>query len=57
MAMLLLLQTGISEVVDKAHAVVNRKYHLMSLVPLGTQGLLPAFSVKALSSSLSCTLP
>lgn len=57
MAMLLLLQTGLSEVVDKAHAVVDRKYHLMSLVPLGTQGLLPAFSVKALSSSLSCTLP
>lgn len=55
--MLLLLQTGISEVVDEAHAVVDRKYHLMSLIPLGTQDLLPAFLVKALSSSFSCTLP
>ena len=55
--MLLLLQTGISEVVNEAHAVVDRKYHLMSLVPLGTQDLLPAFLVKALSSTLFCTLP
>ena len=57
MAMLLLLLTGISEVVDEAHAIVDRKYHLMSLVPLETQGLILAFLVKALFSSLSCTLP